>query len=263
VMVSAGCRKAAPDPGQEAVKVRKPWIFGHGGVDRTPVKTGMSWVAPRTDIWYVVMQPQQFIVHFEDLMSRDGVPLDFDASVRLQVTDSVSLVEKFGVQIVEGTGKPAWYFNVVEQPFRTIVRQAVRKHGLNETAIDSSAIEAIDTEVTAAMKAQLDTAGLPVKLLDLTVGRANPPDSVKHQRVETAAQEQRANTEKQRKLAEDQRLAAEQARAAADNAYREAMRLTPEQFLQLEQIKMLNSTCGGGKCTFLLGSGAVPTLSVK
>lgn len=56
VMVSAGCRKAAPDPGQEAVKVRKPWIFGHGGVDRTPVKTGMSWVAPSTDIWYVVMQ---------------------------------------------------------------------------------------------------------------------------------------------------------------------------------------------------------------
>jgi hypothetical protein len=40
---------------------------------------------------------------------------------------------------------------------------------------DSSAIEAIDTEVTATMKAQLDTAGLPVKLLDLPVGRANPP----------------------------------------------------------------------------------------
>ena len=45
------------------------------------------------------------------------------------------------------------------------------------------------------------------------MGRANPPDSIKNQRIETAAQEQRANAEKQRKLAEDQRKEAEQARA--------------------------------------------------
>ena len=32
---------ASPDPGQEAVLVRKPWLFGHGGVEGTPVKTGL------------------------------------------------------------------------------------------------------------------------------------------------------------------------------------------------------------------------------
>ena len=76
----------------------------------------------------------------------------------------------------------------------------------------------------------------------MTVGRANPPDAIKNQRIETAAQEQRANTEKQRKLAEDQRLQAELSRANADNAYRNQMSLSPEQFLRLEAIHM-QATC--------------------
>jgi len=88
----------------------------------------------------------------------------------------------------------------------------------------------------------------------MTVGRANPPDAIKNQRIETAAQEQRSNTEKQRKLAEDQRRAAETSRAEADNAYREAMHLSPEQFIQLEMIKMQHEVCGPngkGTCTFI------------
>jgi hypothetical protein len=84
----------------------------------------------------------------------------------------------------------------------------------------------------------------------VTLGRANPPDAIKHQRIATAEQEQRVNTERQRKLAEDMRRGSEESRAVADNAYREAMRLSPEQFLQLEQIKMLHDVCGGGKCSF-------------
>src|SRR2546429_7360718 len=37
---------------------------------------------------------------------------------------------------------------------------------------------------------------LPLKLVTMTVGRANPPDAIKHQRIETAAQEQRSNTDR-------------------------------------------------------------------
>lgn len=262
-VTAVGCNRAAPDPGQEAVIVRKPWIFGHGGLAGTPVKTGLSWFAPSTQVWYVVMQPQQYSVHFEDLMSREGVPLDFDAVLRLQVTDSVKLVDKFGVWTVGNTGLPAWYHANVQKPFETMVRQAVRKHGMNETAISTTAIEDIDAEVSKALRAHLDAIGLPVTLVDVTVGRANPPDAVKHQRIETASQEQRANTERQRKLAEDQRREAELARAAADNAYREAMRMTPEQFLALEAIKMQREVCAKGGCTFLLGASAFPAVNVR
>jgi hypothetical protein len=96
----------------------------------------------------------------------------------------------------------------------------------------------------------------------MTVGRANPPDAIKNQRIETAAQEQRVQTEKQIAQAEDQRKNAETARAAADNAYRQAIGLTPEQYVQLKRIEMEVKVCSEGKCTFIENGGAVPALTV-
>ena len=84
---------------------------------------------------------------------------------------------------------------------------------------------------------------------------------MKNQRIETATQEQRIQTEENRKLAEDKRKLAEESRAVADNAYREAMKMTPEQFIQLETIKMQREVCGPeGKatCTFFLSGAGVP-----
>jgi regulator of protease activity HflC (stomatin/prohibitin superfamily) len=249
-----GCGFSAPDAGHEAVLIKKPYIFGSGGVDPQPVKAGRQVIAISTEEVVVNMQPQQFSVHFDDLMSSDGVPLDFDGIIRLQVTDSVTLISKFGDK---------WYDKNVEMEFRNRVRQAVRKHGMNETAISTTAIEAIDNEVSGAMEQYIRDSGLPIKLIQVTVGKANPPDSIKSQRIETAAQEQRVNTEKQRKLAEDQRKAAELSRAEADNAYRVAMQLSPQQYIALETIKMQRDACSHSTCTFLVGGNAVPTLPVK
>ena len=168
------------------------------------------------------------------------------------VTDSVALVDKFGVA-PDQSGVPLWYRANVVQPFRNLVRQEVRKHGMNETAINTAAVEQIDRVVSEQLTAYIKEIGLPVRLVDMTVGRANPPDAIKNQRIETAAQEQRANTEKQRKLAEDQRLQAELSRANADNAYRNQMSLSPEQFLRLEAIHMQRDVCAKGGWTFITG----------
>ena len=245
--LATGCHAVAPDAGYEAVLIHKPWFFGHGGVNATAVKAGQTWVAPSTEAVYVTMVPQQHGIHLDDLMSSDGVPLDFDAVVRLQVTDSVSLISNFGER---------WFENNVQAEFANRVRQAVRKHGMNETAIQNTAVDAIDAEVSKAMLDYIAQAKLPLKLIDVTVGRANPPDSIKSQRIETAAQEQRANTEKQRKLAEDQRKEAEIARAASDNAYRNALGMSPEQFIQLEAIHAQREVCMKGGCTLIMGSGS-------
>lgn len=235
-------------PGQEAVLIMKPLLFGHGGIDPTPVKTGMDFIASTTDAIMVDMQPRQYEQNFDDMMSSDGVPLDFHAILRIQVVDSVQLISKFGEK---------WYEKNLQAEFQSAVRQAVKKHGMNETAIQSSAVDQIDAEVFEALTTKIKEKGIPAVLLDITVGKANPPDSIKNQRIATAAEQQRVITETQRKLAEDARLQAEMSRAAADNAYREAMKLSPEQYLQLEEIKMKNSVCGGGKCTFFFGSSGV------
>jgi regulator of protease activity HflC (stomatin/prohibitin superfamily) len=252
----SGCSVYAPDAGHEIVLIEKPWFFGHGGVDDTPVKTGRTWAAVTTDGVDVYMQPRRFEVNLPDTMTSDGVPISFHAIITLQVTDSVSLVKNFG---------PDWYANNIEQPFAQFVRQAVRKRGMNETAISTTALDAIDAEIRDQLSAFIKDKSVPVRLVTMTVGRANPPDAIKNQRIETAAQEQRVQTEKQVKLAEDQRALAEASRAAADNAYRQAVGLSAEQFIQLEQIKMLRAACtdGHSTCTFIQNGGAVPTIDVR
>jgi regulator of protease activity HflC (stomatin/prohibitin superfamily) len=245
MIVPSGCRTYSPDAGHEVVLVEKPIVFGHGGVDPDPVKTGLTIAALTTQGVDVNMQPQKFETELADTMTMDGVPITFHAIIALQVTDSVVLIKNFG---------PAWYANNLEEPFKTMVRQAVRKRGMNETAISTTALDAIDGEIRDGIVAFISAKKLPVSLVTMTVGRANPPDAIKDQRIQTAAQEQRSNTERQRKLAEDQRKQAETSRAEADNAYREAMHLSPEQFIQLEMIKMQEQVCGqSGKanCTFI------------
>lgn len=156
---------------------------------------------------------------------------------------------------------PQWYENNLLEPYKTMVRQAVRKHGMNETAISTTALDQIDAEIHDQLVKFIDEKKLPVALVTMTVGKANPPDSVKNQRIETATQEQRIQTEQQTKLAEDQRKAAERSRANADNAYREAMGLSPDQFLRLETIKMEREACKTATC--ILGGGVTPVLPVK
>lgn len=256
ILAAVGCRSIAPNAGHEVVLVEKPLIFGHGGVDSEPVRTGRSFCAMTTDGIDVNMQPQKFETELPDTMTSDGVPITFHAIMVLKVTNSVTLIKTFG---------PEWYQNNLEEPFKTMVRQAVRRRGMNETAISTTALDEIDHEIQDQLVGFMRQKTLPVELVTMTVGRANPPDSVKNQRIETATQEQRIQTEKQTKLAEDQRQMAETSRANADNAYREAMHLSPEQFIQLETIKMQHEVCGEkGKatCTFIQ-NGAQPVYNLN
>ena len=253
-LLLTGCSSYAPDAGHEVVLIEKPLLFGHGGVNPEPVKTGRTFTAITTQGVDVSMQPRRFEANLPDTMTADGVPISFHAIITLQVTNSVDLVKNFGRD---------WYENNIEQPFGQFVRQAVRKHGMNETAISTTALDSIDEEIRANLTQFMHEKQLPVRLITMTVGRANPPDAIKSQRIETAAQEQRVQTEKQIKLAEDQRKAAEESRAAADNAYRQAIGLSPEQYVQLKRIEMELKVCGDGKCTFIENAGALPTFNVK
>jgi regulator of protease activity HflC (stomatin/prohibitin superfamily) len=264
-----GCTQAAPGQGQEAVVIEKPWFFGHGGVYAKPVLTGREYFAASASAVYVDVQPQQFAIHFDDFMSRDGVPLDFDVALGLRITDSVRMVRDFGIDVmtlrVDKTTYqyPKWYVNNVHKPLENFVRQAVRKHGMNETAIDTRAIEDIDREITAHLSAYIQDIKLPAQITAFTVGRANPPDAVKHQRIETATQEQRVNTERQRRLAEVERKAAEEARAAADNVYRISLGYSPAQYLRFKEIQMQWAVCANAnaRCVFTT-AGTSPVIDV-
>ena len=261
-LFAGACGTVQPDAGHEAVLVRKPLFFGSGGVDPTPVKPGLKYVAFTTKSIDVNMQPMRVDVNFDDLMTSDGVPIDFHSVISLQVTDSVKMVRDFGADFANN-GVPGFWVRNLDQPFRTAVRDAVKAHGMNEMAIQATAAEAVDKVVTENLLTIVKETGVPVKILDVSLGRANPPDAILHQRVDTAAQEQRINTEKQKKLAEDQRKMAEESRAAADQAYNLKMGLNTEQYVALQAIAMQREACAKGTCTFIFGANSVPLINVK
>lgn len=269
-LILAACGRAAPDSGWEAVLIRKPWFMGHGGIEPVPVKTGLTYTAFTTQVVYVSVVPQLVKEHFADIMTSDGVPLNFDGYVQLRVADSVKLVGNFSGamedvadQHVDGRRIPAWYAYNLQGPIRNTIRMAVKKYGLNEIAIAYTADAKVEAEVKAAINAYIAKRGMPVELVDFTLGKTNPPDAIKDQRVKTAAEQQRQITEHQTQAAEEARKGAELARAEADNAYREKLGLSPEQFIHLQQIDMQRKVCDGGKCTFIIGGNVSPVVSVK
>jgi hypothetical protein len=258
----AGCTVASPNAGHEVVWVEKPLFFGHGGVDQTPVTAGREYGAMTTDAIDVDMLPQRVDMEFDDMMTSSGVPVSFHVVATFKVTDPVRLVSGFGADR-DNSGDWGFWTRNLDQPMQNAVRDSVKKRDMQEMAISQTAADAVGQEVNAAAVKIVQQTGVPIVFTAVNVGRVNPPDAIKNQRIETAAQEQRAITEQQTKLAEDQRKAAEQSRAAADNAYREAMQLSPDQFLQLERIKMQRDVCAhGGTCTFFIGGGASPVLDV-
>lgn len=241
MLTTSACSRVTTEPNEEKVLNAKPWFFGNGGVEDTPVR-GSEFVAWSTSPITVNVQPEQHVFEIKDLMTSDGVPLDFDASVVTKVTDSVALVKRFGVN---------WYDNNISTELLAYIRDAVKKHGLNETAISTTAVTAIDTEVTERLHNYLKKMNFPVELIRFTVGRANPPDAIKDQRIATSAQEQRVITMQKMTLAEDERAKAEHARAIADQTYQKGLGLDSQQFVQLRSLETLKEVCGHKNCTFV------------
>lgn len=262
-----GCSVGAPNQGHQVVWVEKPWFFGHGGVDCDDlVTTGRSYGALSSNAVDVDMYPQRADFEFDDMMTSSGVPVSFHVVTTFKITDACALVKNFGADrdydLKNWPSEWGFFDRNIDQPIQNAVRDAVKKRDMQEMAISQTAADAVGQEVTSAAVDIVKRLSVPIVFTSVNVGRVNPPDAIKNQRVETAAQEQRAITEQQTKLAEDQRKAAEQSRAAADNAYREQMGLSPDQFLQLERIKMQRAVCGSANCTFFIGNGPSPVVDV-
>ncbi len=245
-VTTSACSRVSTEPNEQKVLNAKPWLFGEGGVMDEPV-VGTAYVAWSTDAIAVNMQPEQKTIEFNDLMTLDGVPVDFDASAVLQVTDSVALVRRYGVR---------WYENNVQTELVAYVRDAVKKYGLNEIAISSTAAAKVDEEVSTRLEGYLARNKFPVRLVRFTVGKANPPDAIKTQRIATSEQEQRVITLQKAYAAELKRKETEGARAEADQAYQSKLGLSSDQFVQLRTLETLSKVCGhDGNCTFVQGTG--------
>jgi regulator of protease activity HflC (stomatin/prohibitin superfamily) len=250
LVFGCSCSRVNVDLGHEAVLIYKPWFFGHGGVEKDPVKPGSVFVALSTDSYELDMRPIKFDEPFDDIMPKDNNPVDYHASVRLQITDSVGLLSKFGTD---------YYKNNIQRAFQTMNRNQVRQYSMPELALQQEVVEKVERELEKELQEYVDRFKIPVKILDISLGKISPQKEIIAAYNETGVQQQRAKTEAQRANAEESRKAAEIKRAEADRAYQEARGLTPDQYLKMLQIE----ACSKSNCTMIMGSNAVPMVNVK
>lgn len=228
---SSGCVMAAVDAGHEGVLVEKPFFFGRGGVDPTPITTGRATVAATTEVIDVDVRPIQFAEHF-DIISAENAPVSFDAFLIANVIEgrSPELISRFG---------PRWYQNNVKEAFRTFVREEVQKYALFQLTTDPGTRAKLQEAIAREVQVKLiEKQNIPIRLNRIVVGSILPPKGVLEQTAQTIIQEQRKITMVEFQKAEEAREKAERQRGIADRAYRESLGLTAPEFVDLRRIEV-------------------------
>ncbi|MBR5335615.1 MAG: SPFH domain-containing protein [Bacteroidaceae bacterium] len=238
----SSCIQVAPDYGQEAVLIHKPWIFGHGGVDEKPIETGLSYTWLSTDYVIVNMLPQKYDETLDDVTSNDNTLLDFNTQIQLQVKDNKSsvLIANYGLN---------WYENVVRERYRNTVRNYISKYGPFDLMSNREVLDSINQMVKEDIIEHIASVSaksgeLPVNVIDVLVGRAIPNEKQKEEMNLTAAATQAKRTEESRREMLIAKEAAERQRAIADKAYQDELGLTTDQFIQLRAWEIISQKEG-------------------
>jgi len=234
-LMGTGC--VAIEAGHEGVLVEQPYIFGHGGVDPVPSKTGRIWVVPTTKVIDVDVRPGQYAEHF-DIISAENAPVSFDAFLIANVIEqrTPELIQHFG---------PHWYANNVKEAFRTFVREEVQKYPLFQLTTDPGTRARLQDAVEQEVKIKLiGKQKIPVLVNRIVIGSILPPKTVLDQTVQTIVQEQRKITMTEFQKAEESREKAERQRGMADRAYREHLGLSAVEFVDLRRIEVQKEIVG-------------------
>jgi len=115
VFIFSSCTIVDPNGDEEAVLVMKPLIFGHGGVEKTPVNCGLTFCAPTTSSIIFKITPITITEEFDNMVTKDNTPVTFSAYMKVQIIsgETPKLYEKFGIN---------WYDNSIKPKFRAMVR---------------------------------------------------------------------------------------------------------------------------------------------
>ena len=120
-------------------------------------------------------------------------------------------------------------------------------------ALDHLRLEAEAKQITLTDKvAELK---MPVRILEISLGKAKPNPKILEQMNETAAQQQRLLTLEQARLAEVKRKEEQTAKAEADNAYRNTIGLSAEEYVRLQLADKLVAACREAKECVLVPQG--------
>lgn len=243
------------EPGHELVIIDKPYFFGSSGVRDEVLKDGRILLFVTSAVEPIRKTPQSYNVKFDDLSSADNILLDFESTIQFQITDSKTLVSKFGAK--------DWFANNLQRQYMSIVREAVKKETMTNMMSDADTSTRVDTKITDELQKLVAQSKLPIMVIGVTLGRAKPNENVLLQMNETAAQQQRNKTLIAATAAEEQRAKEQTAKAKADNAYRNDLGMSTEQFIALESIKQFSAACRGAANCIVTPVGGNVTVMAK
>lgn len=254
-----GC-SVSPDGDEEAVLLKQPWVFGHGGVSEDAVTPGLVWVAPTTSAIFFKITPLTITEPFDDMISDDNIPVDFNAYLKLQIVKGKTpkLYERFGIN---------WYDMSIKETFRTMIRDKTSSYKMFDLAGNRQVLSEIQTEVYIQISKYCKELDLPVTVLQVVVGAVTPPQEVLEETKRTAAQNQSILTQEARSKAEVSRKEAEVNKAIADKAYQNQMAMSIQEYLQLraleiekEKIELVREK---QNVSIILGQGITPMYGVN
>ncbi len=260
-IMTVSCHGVSPDAGEEAVLIYKPWFFGHGSIDDDAVGTGLTWCFWSTSSETFNLKPMKITEKFDDLITSDNVPVDFDAFLTVSLIEGKTpfLLREFGVN---------WYSNSCKEQFRTFTRNYAKKQKLFELTTSAVVLNQGEKVVLDSIRAYVKKKGLPINIDGVTIGKVSPPAAVLAETSKTAAMKQSKKTNLEREGSELARVAAESASAKADKAYRTEMGMTTDQYLRsraldIQEKQIIMAEKSAGKVTVLFNQGAVPTMKVN
>jgi len=246
-----GCTIVSVDEGEEAVLIDKPWFTpGPGGARNETVKPGLELTYFSTQVRKFRTTPQVVKVQIQDFSSSDNILLDFETVIQYRIKSGPQLLRKFGnFDPPGGAGAmgPEWFENNVRAQYIALVREEVKKHTMKEMMSSSEVAGQVDDSITTAIQKHIATAGLPIEILGISLGRAQPNPEVLTQMNLTAAEQQRKLTLEASTAAEEQRKLEQEKKAEADSAYRTKLNLSMDDYVTIRVAQLQVEACKEAK----------------
>lgn len=234
VVMLSSCRFVSPDADEETVLVKKPWIFGHGGVDDTPVQSGLTWCALSTRAETFKIVPVRHEVLLDDIFSDDNTPLDFHSVIITQVEQGRSPI------LLQNYGRD-WFNTNLYNYFCNLVRDHISQYSPFDLMSNRQVLSTIDKKILKQMQDYVAVLSkhkpMPVIIKDVIIGKATPNKEQLAEMNRTAKMVQAKQTQEREYEVQVAREKAERQKAVADKAYMSEMNLNPQQFIQLKWVE--------------------------
>nr|DAK82425.1 MAG TPA: High frequency of lysogenization C protein [Caudoviricetes sp.] len=234
VVMLSSCCFVSPDADEETVLVKKPWFFGHGGVDNDPVQSGLTWCALSTHAETFKIVPVRHEVVLDDIFSDDNTPLDFHSVIVTQVEQGKSPV------LLQNYGRD-WFDTNLYNYFCNLVRDHISQYSPFDLMSNRQVLSTIDKKILKQMQDYVATLSkhkpMPVIIKDVIIGKATPNKEQLAEMNRTAKMVQAKQTQEREYEVQVAREKAERQKAVADKAYMSEMNLSPQQFIQLKWVE--------------------------